>query len=161
RRAVGLELDIPVGRAEGGRGRGGAPLPVAHGPAVVLTDGPNGVVADGQAAQLAQVGGGAVERPAGPRQAEQALGVRANEARDPEALIEGMASRLAARADQVEAPQLGVAGGSQDRAAGPPLVPGELVAVGAAAGRRPFFSAVSAWACNAASTALRVSSRPA
>ena len=56
--------------------------------------------------------------------------------------------------------QADVAGGGQDVAPGVPLVP-EAAPARAGAARRPFFSAVSAWACKVAWTACRASSRAA
>ena len=71
-----------------------------------------------------------------------------------------MAALVAARADEVEAVQAGVAGDGREVAPGPALVP-HAVSARAGPRRASFFSATSAWACRAASTALRVSSRPA
>src|SRR5262249_25255457 len=94
-------------------------------------------------------------------QAQQLLRVRADEAGDAQALVEGVSAMRAARAGQVEALEADVAGGGQDGAGDAPLVPGALQAVGAAPGRRPFFSAASARVCRAAWTAWRASSRAA
>ena len=71
--------------------------------------------------------------------------MRADEARDAQAVVEGVAAVAAAGADEVEALQSDVAGGGQDVAPGAALVP-EPAAAGTGAAGRPFFSAESAWA---------------
>src|SRR5262249_50862738 len=86
---------------------------------------------------------------------------RADEAGQAQALVQGVGPVRAARAGHIEPLQADVAGGGQDGARDAPLVPGGLQAVGAAPGRRPFFSAASAWDCKAAWTARRASSRAA
>jgi hypothetical protein len=101
-------------------------------------------VAGAQAAELPQVVGSPGERPAGAGQGQELLGLGADEALQAEALVEGVAAEATAGADQVQALQADVAGGGQDGAGGAAFVPGELGAVGAASGRRPFFSTASA-----------------
>ncbi len=68
-----------------------------------------------------------------------AAGVRAAGGGDAKAPFEGARAVRAAGAGEVEPVQAGVAGGGQDGPGDAPLVPGELVAVGAPAGRRPVF----------------------
>jgi len=127
--------------------------PVGHEPGLGVADLAEGLVAGAQAAELGQQPGGPGERPAGPGQGEQLGGVRADEAGDAQTVVERVTAGGAARAGQIEAVQPDRAGGGQQVAADAALVPQGLAAAGAGAGRRPFFSACSAWACRAASTA--------
>src|SRR5262249_61073638 len=91
---------------------------------------------------------------------QEVAGVGADQAGDAQAVVQGVAAGAAARADQVEASEADVPRGSQDVPPGVALVP-EAPAAGTGAAGRPFFSAASAWACKAASTAQRASSRAA
>jgi hypothetical protein len=57
---------------------------------VAVADLAHGVVADDQPGDLAEVAGATLERPVGSERAEESLGVRADEAVDAEAVVEGM-----------------------------------------------------------------------
>src|SRR6185295_13779620 len=127
---------------------------------LLVTEGADGLVTGAQAAELGQVGGGAGEGPTGPGQGQQLAGLRADEALDAQAVVQRIAAGAATGADAVEALQTDVASGGQDVAPGGAFVPQAVPACTGPAGR-PFFSTASAWACSAAWTAWRASSRPA
>src|SRR5262249_25483545 len=95
--------------------------------------------AGAQGAELGQVFGRPVKGPGSASRAEQFAGVRADEAGQAQALVEGVNARRTAGAGQVKPFEADVAGGGQDCARDAPLVPGGLLAVGAAAARRLFF----------------------
>jgi hypothetical protein len=143
-RPVRLELDVAGGGGEARPGRRPLVQPVGQAPGLGVANRPDGLVAGAQATELGQVLGRPGERPAGPGQAQQFLGLRADEALQAQPLVERVAAGLAAGADEIEAAQADLAGGGQELTAGPPLVPGEPAAPGAAPAGRPFFSAASA-----------------
>src|SRR5947209_2309117 len=159
-RAVGLELDVAGGGREAGPGRGARVQPVGQQPGLLVADGADSLVTSVQAAELSQVGGGTGERPTGAGQGEEFTGVRADEASDAQAVVEGIAAGVAAGTDEVESFEANGARGGQDVSPGVPLVP-EAASAATGAARRPFFSAASAWAWRVAWTAWRASSRAA
>jgi hypothetical protein len=69
---------------------------------MLVRDFSDGVVANGQSAELLEVGTGSIKRPTGSGQAQQALGLWANEPGDPETFVQWVLASLAARADEIE-----------------------------------------------------------
>jgi hypothetical protein len=118
--------------------------PVGEGRGLLVADGADGLVAGAQTAERGQVFGGLVEGPRSAGQAEQFAGVRADEAGDAQALVQGINTMGAAGAGQIKSFEADVAGSGKDGARDAPFVPGTLQTVGAASARRPFFSAASA-----------------
>src|SRR5262245_35690082 len=159
-RAVGVELDVTAGLAELLARRRALVQPIGEQPGLLEADLAYGLIAGAQAAELGEVLGRQGERPAGAGEAEQLAASGGDEALDAEALVQGVAARAAARADEVEPVQADVAGDGQEVARGLPFMPHALSAR-AGALRSPFFSTAWAWACKVASTAWRASSRAA
>ena len=120
---VGLELDVPRGLAEGAGRLGVVPPPGPHQAAVSVAGLADGVVADVQAGQLAEQPRGPLERPLGPGDAEQPLGVGGEQAADAQAVVQRVGVEATTSAGEVSPPERHVAGGGDDPTLGLAVAP--------------------------------------
>src|SRR5262249_49533693 len=156
---VGLELRLPRGRLERRAGTGVGVHP-APGPLALAEAGlADGLVADAEAAQLAEEGLGLLEGLAAAGGAEDAARLAAEQAVDAGDGVEGELAQGTSRAVEVDALQADDAQGGQDVARVAAFVPAP-VSAGTGSDSRPFFSPCEICCWMAAARASRRNCRP-